>query len=337
MRVGNCAMFASVCLSKLERLKSILAGHRMNYEAEIKAEESHLGFLQNIKSSLQIQRSSKDLLTVSHLASHNRLSQVGRPTLSSQCKTLLETGSSQGQKFKKKSPIHILTTPDLDSNKHLDTSAGGRASMAEKYWQKTPIAHPGGLGRRTIKDMEGYSLRLSSGNIHARETSRDQTGQPIKKPGLELNLKAVNQRRNSQLHDGFVNVESVKKLDNLRGKRNLGSLTERLNSISQEGIKRPGSNEFNMISGSKEGSTGNTLARVFMPKKAKDSPKKLQIGHYQNEQGGTVKQPSTKISMDFPSPRDTIWGSLNESPIVQRRTVKQINDYRLLMPKPLNH
>ena len=102
MRVGSGPMFASICLSKLSRLKAILVTQQQVYENEIKVEESNLDFLQTIKTKLSIKISNNDLLKQSCISKSERFSIIQQPNSKLFGKSSFESGASIDKRFKKK-------------------------------------------------------------------------------------------------------------------------------------------------------------------------------------------------------------------------------------------
>lgn len=331
---GGGTTFASVCLSKLDRLKAILTRHKVSCESEIKAEESHLDFLLNVKSGLTTCISTKILFRNQHTPSATRLTTM-RQQNSYPCNSSLERRSPKQEAFRKKISTYTPTSPNFAYHHQIVSTTANSARLLD-HINPRPTGH---LTSRTDRSPKcnydiGDSWKFSD-VIHCKD---------VDIPKLLLNKNLIKRRINSNGKDDFIDITSSNKVASFTDRKQKQPLTERYQRNSKILFETPEPAEAKPPLTTREVSSdkyrpsrAHPLNQPKRPYDIKNTPPSKTDSRYH---ASPADRPQTPTSINTPSfdslPHDHAMISINESPIMMRRTVIETNNYKLQLPHNFN-
>lgn len=327
---GGGTTFASVCLSKLDRLKAILIRHKVSCESEIKADESHLDFLLNVKSGLATSISTKISFRNQHTPSATRLTTM-RQQNSHPYNSSLERRSPKQEAFRKKLSTYTVTSLNLAYHHQIISTTANSARVLD-HINPRPKGH---LTSRTDRSPKcnydiGDSWRFSD-VIHCKD---------LENPKLLLNKNLIKRRNNSNGQDDFIAITSSKNLASFTDRKHKQPLTDRYQRNSkiffetlEPAEAKPPRTIREVSSDQYRPSRAHPLNQPKRPYDIKNTPpSKTDSRHHASPED----MPQTPAGINIPSfdslPHDQALISLKESPILMRRTVIQANNYKLQLP-----
>lgn len=334
MRVGSGPMFASVCLSKLSRLKAILFTQQMVYENEIKVEESNLDFLQNIKTKLSIKISKNDLLKQSCISKSERFSIIQQPNSKLFGKSSFESGTSVDKRFKKKETANNMNNSAQSYIRQLHSAGAIKAvDLVNAKPRDSIVAYSTAVQLKHQNECDRYSVRHTASNIEKGDQKKYASAKLKAKFSLNVNL--ISDRSNSP-RNNLNDIQTVKGSISCRNRQEIGTLTGRNLDIFKRSPKSLICDDFNTTPKSPDGKTKPLPKPPCSKDRPKPSIQKSLIFDTENETDHQI----SKMMIDMPTPRSPAYmawmRSLNESPIMSQRLVtrKLSSNYEVIVPRP---